>query len=73
MTLDLRRLIDRAARWLLNYRPQPLAVGAEINRFAAKVAALTPLMPQWLRGADKAIVEKEAGEFAAHGASPELA
>ena len=41
MTLDLRRLIDRAARWLLNYRPQPLAVDAEINRFAAKVAALT--------------------------------
>ena len=38
MTLDLRRLIDRAGRWLLNYRPQPLAVGAEINRFAEKVA-----------------------------------
>ncbi|HEY4793468.1 MAG TPA: NAD-glutamate dehydrogenase, partial [Mycobacterium sp.] len=42
MTLDTRRLIDRAGRWLLNYRPQPLAVGAEINRFARKVAALTP-------------------------------
>ncbi|GAY15370.1 NAD-glutamate dehydrogenase [Mycobacterium sp. shizuoka-1] len=73
MTLDLRRLLDRAARWLLNYRPQPLAVGAEINRFAAKVAELTPHMPQWLRGDDKAIVTKEAGEFAAHGASAELA
>ena len=73
MTLDLRRLVDRASRWLLNYRPQPLAVGAEINRFAAKVAALAPRMPEWLRGDDKAIVAKEAGEFAAHGASPELA
>ena len=73
MTLDLRRLLDRAARWLLNYRPQPLAVGAEINRFAAKVAALTPLMPRWLRGADHAIVAKEAGEFAGHGAPEDLA
>ena len=73
MTLDLRRLMDRAARWLLNYRPQPLAVGAEINRFAAKVAALTPRMSEWLRGDDKAIVAKEAAEFTAHGASPELA
>ncbi len=73
MTLDLRRLVDRASRWLLNYRPQPLAVGAEINRFAAKVAALAPRMPEWLRGDDKAIVAKEAGEFSAHGASPELA
>ncbi|MCK0176671.1 NAD-glutamate dehydrogenase [Mycolicibacterium sp. F2034L] len=73
MTLDLRRLIDRASRWLLNYRPQPLAVGAEINRFAEKVAALTPRMAEWLRGDDEAIVDKEAGEFANHGAPKDLA
>ncbi|WP_322857685.1 NAD-glutamate dehydrogenase [Mycobacterium shigaense] len=73
MTLDTRRLIDRAGRWLLNYRPQPLAVGAEINRFAAKVKALTPRMSEWLRGDDKAIVEQEAAEFAAAGAPTDLA
>jgi glutamate dehydrogenase len=72
MTLDTRRLIDRAGRWLLNYRPQPLAVGAEINRFAKKVAALTPRMSEWLRGDDKAIVEKEAAEFVRQGASADL-
>ena len=72
MTLDLRRLLDRSARWLLNYRPQPLAVGAEINRFAAKVAALTPGMPGWLRGDDEAIVAKESREFAAQGADADL-
>ncbi|CQD18375.1 NAD-glutamate dehydrogenase [Mycobacterium lentiflavum] len=73
MTLDTRRLIDRAGRWLLNYRPQPLAVGAEINRFAAKVKTLTPRMSEWLRGDDKAIVEQEAAAFAAEGAPKELA
>ncbi|MGE2835088.1 NAD-glutamate dehydrogenase [Mycobacterium sp. SMC-4] len=73
MTLDLRRLIDRSARWLLNYRPQPLAVGAEINRFAEKVAGLTPQMPQWLRGDDKAIVTKEAEEFGSEGVPEDLA
>ena len=73
MTLDLRRLLDRAARWLLNYRPQPLAVGAEINRFAAKVAELTPQMPQWLRGDDQVIVAKESAEFAARGVPTDLA
>jgi len=72
MTLDTRRLIDRAGRWLLNYRPQPLAVGAEINRFARKVAVLTPRMSDWLRGDDKAIVEKEAAEFVRQGASADL-
>jgi glutamate dehydrogenase len=73
MTLDLRRLIDRAGRWLLNYRPQPLAVGAEINRFAQKVATLTPRMSDWLRGDDKAIVAKEAGELCSHGVPEDLA
>ncbi|HET7667573.1 MAG TPA: NAD-glutamate dehydrogenase [Mycobacterium sp.] len=67
LTLDLRRLVDRAGRWLLNYRPQPLAVGAEINRFAQKVRVLTPRMSEWLRGDDKAIVEKEAHEFHSQG------
>ncbi|MGV0745853.1 NAD-glutamate dehydrogenase [Mycolicibacterium sp. XJ870] len=73
MTLDLRRLVDRAGRWLLNYRPQPLAVGAEINRFGANVATLTPRMSEWLRGDDKAIVAKEAGEFASQGVPEDLA
>lgn len=73
LILDNRRLIDRAGRWLLNYRPQPLAVGAEINRFGAKVKALTPRMSEWLRGDDKAIVEKEAGEFISQGAPEDLA
>ncbi|MGA3256578.1 MAG: NAD-glutamate dehydrogenase domain-containing protein, partial [Mycobacterium sp.] len=73
MTLDTRRLIDRAGRWLLNYRPQPLAVGAEINRFAEKVKLLTPRMSEWLRGDDKAIVEQEAAEYASQGAPVDLA
>ena len=73
LTLDTCRLTDRAGRWLLNYRPQPLAVGAEINRFAAKVKALTPRMGEWLRGDDKAIVEQEAAEFTAQGAPHDLA
>jgi glutamate dehydrogenase len=73
MTLDLRRLIDRAGRWLLNYRPQPLAVGAEINRFAATVKALTPRMSEWLRGDDRAIVQKDSGEFVAQGVPEDLA
>src|ERR1700759_197353 len=72
MTLNTRRLVDRAGRWFLNYRPQPLAVGAEINRFARKVAALTPRMSEWLRGDDKAVLEKEAAEFARQGASADL-
>ncbi|WP_125078431.1 NAD-glutamate dehydrogenase [Mycobacterium sp. P7213] len=73
MTLDLRRLIDRAGRWLLNYRPQPLAVGAEINRFAEQVAALSPRMSEWLRGDDADIVAKHISEFETQGVPRGLA
>ena len=73
MTLDLRRLVDRSGRWLLNNRPQPLAVGAEINRFGAEVAALTPHMLDWLRGDELAIVEQDAANFTAHGTPEDLA
>ncbi|HME49385.1 NAD-glutamate dehydrogenase [Mycobacterium sp.] len=73
MTLDLRRLLDRAARWLLNYRPQPLAVGAEINRFRSEVRSLAPQLPGWLRGGDRDIVAKVATEFVSHGATEDLA
>jgi glutamate dehydrogenase len=73
MTLDLRRLVDRAGRWFLNYRPQPLAVGAEINRFAAKMAHLTPRMSEWLRGDDQAIVAEQSAELVGQGVSQELA
>lgn len=73
MTMDLRRLIDRAGRWLLNYRPQPLAVGAEVNRFAGQVGALVPQMSRWLRGDDAAIVAKQIADFQAQGVPVDLA
>jgi glutamate dehydrogenase len=50
LTLAARRLLDRASRWLLTHRPQPLAVGAETQRFSATVAALDPQVPAMLRG-----------------------
>jgi len=73
MTLDLRRLVDRAARWLVNYRPQPLAVGAEINRFGSMMAELAPRIPEWLRGDDREIAVKEANELVSHGVPQDLA
>ena len=73
MTLDLRRLLDRSTRWLVNFRPQPLAVGAEINRFGSKVRALTPLISNWLRHGDREVVSKAAADMVSHGASEELA
>ncbi|KXP00541.1 NAD-glutamate dehydrogenase [Tsukamurella pseudospumae] len=44
---ESRRVLDRAARWMLTNRPQPIAIGAEVNRYADRIAAMTAAMPDW--------------------------
>jgi glutamate dehydrogenase len=50
LVLESRRLLDRAARWFLTNRPQPLAVSAEISRFGPLVAELRAEVPGLLVG-----------------------
>ncbi|MDN5757138.1 MAG: NAD-glutamate dehydrogenase [Tomitella sp.] len=73
LTLVTRRLADRSSRWLLAHRPQPLAVAAEIRRFAGKVAELTPLVAQALTGAARERVEHRTERFTAAGVPGALA
>jgi glutamate dehydrogenase len=73
MILETRRLLDRASRWLLSNRPQPLAVGAEINRFHDVIAGLMPEVPQMLRGIERETIAKDADELVAGHVPVELA
>ncbi|MGQ0717927.1 MAG: NAD-glutamate dehydrogenase [Pseudonocardiales bacterium] len=73
MMLELRRLLDRASRWLLLNRPQPLAVAAEINRFRPIVQALAPWVPDWLAGGEADNVAAVASRLTGQGVPAELA
>ncbi|WP_236793931.1 NAD-glutamate dehydrogenase [Amycolatopsis sp. GM8] len=73
MMLESRRLLDRAARWFLANRPQPLAVGAEISRFGAAVAALAPKVGGLLRGREAEAVAERTNRFCAEGCPLPLA
>ncbi|HEY0450212.1 NAD-glutamate dehydrogenase [Actinophytocola sp.] len=73
LMLETRRLLDRASRWLLSNRPQPLAVGAEINRFHKVVAELAPDVGRLLRGAEREATAKHAEDLVAQGVPAELA
>ncbi len=73
VVLETRRLLDRASRWFLTNRPQPLAVGAETARFAATVRALRADLPQLLRGRERAGVEMKAAELRDAGVGEECA
>ncbi|MGH3752789.1 MAG: NAD-glutamate dehydrogenase [Pseudonocardiaceae bacterium] len=73
MMLELRRLLDRASRWLLLNRPQPLAVSAEITRLRPIVQALASRVPAWLASAETDNITAAAGRLTARRVPDELA
>ncbi|MBH0777082.1 NAD-glutamate dehydrogenase [Nocardia bovistercoris] len=73
LELETKRTLDRASRWLLSNRPQPIAVGAEINRYSRGVRELAPKVPGWLRVHHVSTLTDHAGELIARGAPADLA
>ncbi|WP_459549649.1 NAD-glutamate dehydrogenase [Nocardia sp. X0981] len=73
LELETKRTLDRASRWLLTNRPQPIAVGAEINRYRVGVQELAPKVPSWLRGHHVTTLTDHAADLVAHGAPLDLA
>jgi glutamate dehydrogenase len=73
LVLESRRLLDRAARWFLTNRPQPLAIGAEITRFGPRVAALRDRVPAWLVGRESEANAGRAADLVKRGVPTDLA
>jgi glutamate dehydrogenase len=73
MVLETRRLLDRASRWLLSNRPQPIAVGSTINRFRKVVAELSPSALDLLQGKEYDVVAGKADRYVEQGVPAELA
>jgi glutamate dehydrogenase len=73
MVLEARRLLDRTSRWLLSNRPQPLAVGAELSRFAVPVQELAGRVLTLLRGREREYVVEETERLVAKGVPADLA
>ncbi len=71
IALESRRLLDRASRWFLTTRPQPLAVGATVSRFAEPVRSLRAQLPTLLRGREGEAVQSRAAELAKAGVGPD--
>jgi glutamate dehydrogenase len=53
MYLDVRRLLDKAVRWLLSNRPAPIDVAGEIGRLRPGVQRLLPRLGGLLRGRER--------------------
>ena len=71
--LHSRRLVERATRWLLNNRMQPLQIAETIGYFGSGVAAVWSQLPKLLRGADLEWYESLHDELTAAGVPDHLA
>jgi glutamate dehydrogenase len=70
---ELRRLVDRATRWLVEARFPIDDVAGEIERFGPTIAHLTPRVPQLLRGVERDNMAKEVDRFVEQGLPRDLA
>lgn len=73
LLLESRRMLDRVSRWLLANRPQPLAVGAEISRYADRVRELRPSVSSWICGHQAADLDRRSEAAVQRGAPAPLA
>ena len=72
--LESRRLLDRASRWLLTNRPQPLAVGSAVARFSrGDPRRSRPRLPELLQGRERQTVLEHADELQEAGVDAEWA
>ena len=69
---EIRRLIDRATRWLVDVRFPISDVGAEIARFGPSIAELSPQLPELLCGVERTALEADTDALVAAGLPREL-
>jgi glutamate dehydrogenase len=68
LELETRRTLDRASRWVLANRPQPVAVGADIARYRDGTRRLSAALSE----TDRRNVSERACRAADHGVPTEL-
>jgi len=71
--LEVRTLVERATRWLVNNRRRPIDISATVDFYATQVADLMEALPSLLVGRDADTYVKELKRYLADGAPEELA
>ncbi len=71
--LEIRRLIDRATRWMVEKHFPIDDVAATITRYQPVVAELMPAVPHLLRGAERKNLDAEVERLVGAGLPAELA
>jgi glutamate dehydrogenase len=73
MLFDVRRLVGRATRWLVNDARRPIDIEASIGHIAPSAAALGAALPDILNGAAREAWDARVTELVTSGVPRELA
>jgi glutamate dehydrogenase len=68
-----RRIVERATRWLLRNRHQPLNIAVEVSHFGPGIAALGQELPKLLAPQDAEALGRTCDRFSAQGVPADLA
>ena len=71
--LEVRTLVERATRWLVNNRRRPIDISATVDFYAKQVADLMEALPSLLVGRDADTYVKELKRYLADGVPEQLA
>ena len=73
LRMEVRTLVERATRWLINNRHHPIDIGAAVTEFSDGVRAVRQALPDTLTGRDKDALEQRLKGYQAAGVPDELA
>ncbi|MGH3100436.1 MAG: NAD-glutamate dehydrogenase, partial [Thermoleophilia bacterium] len=73
LRMEVRTLVERATRWLINNRHHPIDIGAAVTEFSDGVRAVRQALPNTLTGRDKDALEQRLKGYLAAGVPDELA
>ena len=73
LRMEVRTLVERATRWLVNNRHHPIDIGAAVRQFSEGVQAVERALPDILTGRDKEALEQRLKSYQAAGVPDEVA
>jgi glutamate dehydrogenase len=73
MRLEVRTLVERASRWLVNNRRHPMDSEATVDEFGVTVEKVMAALPDMMTGAELAAFESRRDQLVEHGVPEELA
>ncbi|HET7476496.1 MAG TPA: NAD-glutamate dehydrogenase [Dermatophilaceae bacterium] len=73
LRLEVRTLVERAIRWLINNRHRPIDVSAAVDQLAAGVQQVVNQVPELVRGREAEAYRARLSRYSKAGATEEVA